>query len=169
MKEGRREREAEGGWRGEQEGEGDNADNVYWQHRVSRHEAARIVLHGSAEFEACNVTIEGQQTFEVPTGHRMRVSSSASGGALSPCSLRLLIICRPVLNAMPLGAFVKRSQQLGMEAPQAHIDASNTALSKGLEAARCWRQLNEGRGMAGLGTVAIISSGVYVQPAVGGP
>eukprot|EP00850_Spirogloea_muscicola_P007041 SM000034S12795 [mRNA] locus=s34:807597:812161:+ [translate_table: standard] len=70
----------------------DNADNVYWQHRVSRHEAARIVLHGSAEFEACDVTIEGQQTFEVPTGHRMRVSSSASGGALSLCSLRLLII-----------------------------------------------------------------------------
>lgn len=40
-------------------------DNCYWQHKVARKEAARIVLHGQSEFEASHVVLEGDQTFEV--------------------------------------------------------------------------------------------------------
>jgi len=40
-------------------------DNCYWQHKVTRKEAARIVLHGQSEFEASHVVLEGDQTFEV--------------------------------------------------------------------------------------------------------
>ena len=40
-------------------------ENCYWQHRVTRKEAARIVLHGQSEFEASHVVLEGDQTFEV--------------------------------------------------------------------------------------------------------
>ena len=47
--------------------------NCYWRHRVARREAARIVLHGQAEFEASHVVLSGDQTFEVglrhPLGH----------------------------------------------------------------------------------------------------
>jgi hypothetical protein len=35
--------------------------NVYWQHRVSRHEACRIVLHGRSEFEAYDCKLVGDQ------------------------------------------------------------------------------------------------------------
>ena len=42
-----------------------DADNCYWRHRVARREAARIVLHGQAEFEASHVVLTGDQTFEV--------------------------------------------------------------------------------------------------------
>jgi len=42
-----------------------SSDNCYWQHKVTRKEAARIVLHGQSEFEASHVVLEGDQTFEV--------------------------------------------------------------------------------------------------------
>ena len=42
-------------------------DNCYWQHKVTRKEASRIVLHGQSEFEASHVVLEGDQTFEVGT------------------------------------------------------------------------------------------------------
>ncbi|KAK9827994.1 hypothetical protein WJX81_006283, partial [Elliptochloris bilobata] len=53
--------------------------NCYWRHRVARREAARIVLHGQAEFEASHVVLSGDQTFEVPDGYRMVVSAGPGG------------------------------------------------------------------------------------------
>jgi hypothetical protein len=32
--------------------------NVYWRNDVNRLETCKIILHGNAEFEASNVTIE---------------------------------------------------------------------------------------------------------------
>ena len=46
-----------------------DAGNCYWRHRVARREAARIVLHGQAEFEASHVVLAGDQTFEVGLRH----------------------------------------------------------------------------------------------------
>ena len=43
--------------------------NCFWQHKVARKEAARIVLHGQSEFEASHVVLEGDQTFEVSHRH----------------------------------------------------------------------------------------------------
>lgn len=37
-------------------------DNVYWKHDVQRFEACKIVLHGNAEFEATDVTIQVRLT-----------------------------------------------------------------------------------------------------------
>ncbi|CAL8466978.1 g6514 [Coccomyxa elongata] len=54
--------------------------NCYWQHKVARKEAARIVLHGQSEFEASHVVLEGDHTFEVPDGYRMVVSAAPAGG-----------------------------------------------------------------------------------------
>ncbi|KAK9823989.1 hypothetical protein WJX72_006832 [[Myrmecia] bisecta] len=54
--------------------------NVYWQHKVQRHETCSIVLHGQAEFEASRVILEGNLHFEVPDGFRMVVT--ADGGRL---------------------------------------------------------------------------------------
>jgi hypothetical protein len=53
--------------------------NVWWRHRVMRHEACRVLLHGASEFEAWNVTLGGELTFEVPDGHRMRVTAGGDG------------------------------------------------------------------------------------------
>ena len=39
--------------------------NVYWQHKVQRREAVRIILHGQSEFEASHVVLQGSHTFEV--------------------------------------------------------------------------------------------------------
>lgn len=36
----------------------EHPDNIFWQHRVVRHESLRVVLHGDAEFEARDVTIK---------------------------------------------------------------------------------------------------------------
>lgn len=33
-------------------------DNVYWQHKVSRLERVKIILHGNSEFEAQDVTLQ---------------------------------------------------------------------------------------------------------------
>ena len=63
--------------------------NVYWQHRVQRHEACRVILHGSAEFEAYDCRIVGDQTFEVPDGHRMVVTAAPRGGGLQRTLLPL--------------------------------------------------------------------------------
>eukprot|EP00775_Hariotina_reticulata_P001592 gene1592-1932_t len=58
--------------------------NVYWQHKVNRHEACRVILRGKSEFEAYDCRISGNQVFEVPDGCRMVVtSSSAAAGGLS--------------------------------------------------------------------------------------
>ena len=54
-------------------------ENVYWKHALARWESMRVVLHGDAEFEARDVTIRGEQLFEVPAGHRMRVYSGPHG------------------------------------------------------------------------------------------
>lgn len=35
-----------------------SGDNVYWKNDVHRFEALKIILHGNAEFEANNVTIQ---------------------------------------------------------------------------------------------------------------
>jgi len=47
--------------------------------QVQRHESCRIILHGRSEFEALDCTISGDQTFEVPDGHRMVVTAGARG------------------------------------------------------------------------------------------
>ncbi|CAI0416081.1 unnamed protein product, partial [Linum tenue] len=55
-------------------------DNVYWKHSVQRIEEFKVVLHGNSEFEACNVTIQGNHVFEVPDGHKMKVTSAGASG-----------------------------------------------------------------------------------------
>lgn len=50
-------------------------DNVYWKHKVTRKEACRILLHGEAEFEAADVELRGDVTYEVPDGYKMTVTS----------------------------------------------------------------------------------------------
>ncbi|CAI5474612.1 unnamed protein product [Closterium sp. Yama58-4] len=57
----------------------ENGANVYWQHKVQRKEALRVVLRGDAEFEARDVAIVGDHVFDVPEGHRMVVSASETG------------------------------------------------------------------------------------------
>uniref|UniRef100_A0A1J3EFQ4 UDP-sugar pyrophosphorylase n=1 Tax=Noccaea caerulescens TaxID=107243 RepID=A0A1J3EFQ4_NOCCA len=53
--------------------------NVYWRNDVNRLEACKIILHGKGEFEASNVTIQGNQVFEVPDGHRLKITQGNSG------------------------------------------------------------------------------------------
>lgn len=52
-----------------------NPHNVFWRHRVMRHECCRIVLHGRSEFDAADVVLSGDRTLVVPDGHRMVVRS----------------------------------------------------------------------------------------------
>ncbi|XP_027159295.1 UTP--glucose-1-phosphate uridylyltransferase 3, chloroplastic [Coffea eugenioides] len=56
-----------------------SGDNLYWKHDVDRIEAVKVILHGNAEFEAMDVTLQGDHLFEVPDGYRMRVTSGKSG------------------------------------------------------------------------------------------
>eukprot|EP00250_Pteridium_aquilinum_P016574 c23169_g1_i1 orf=758-3574(+) len=56
-------------------------ENVYWQHKVSRLESLRIILHGNSEFEAQDVTLKGSHTFEVPDGFRMSVTHGNDGNS----------------------------------------------------------------------------------------
>ncbi len=56
-----------------------SANNVYWQNRITRRESLHIKLRGNAEFFADGVTFAGDQTIEVPAGHRM-VAEPSSGG-----------------------------------------------------------------------------------------
>ncbi|CAH2064010.1 unnamed protein product [Thlaspi arvense] len=53
--------------------------NVYWRNDVNRLETCKIILHGNAEFEASNVTIEGNHVFEVPDGHRLKITTRDLG------------------------------------------------------------------------------------------
>ena len=48
--------------------------NCYWRHEVARQGAARITLCGASEFEAEGVDLWGDVAYEVPDGHRMRVT-----------------------------------------------------------------------------------------------
>ncbi|KAJ0102982.1 hypothetical protein Patl1_06650 [Pistacia atlantica] len=72
-------------------------DNTYWKHDVQRFEALKIILHGNAEFEATDVTLPGNRTcnkrpwqnplygnhvFEVPDGHKLKITSGNSGLAI---------------------------------------------------------------------------------------
>ncbi|KAL4457941.1 hypothetical protein ABPG75_012806 [Micractinium tetrahymenae] len=54
-------------------------DNVWWRHSLVRREACTILLHGMSEFEARDVTLPGDLTFEVPDGCRMRVTAGPDG------------------------------------------------------------------------------------------
>lgn len=56
-----------------------DGENIYWKHDVQRFEALKVILHGNAEVEAENVTIQGNHVFEVPDGYRMKITSGDSG------------------------------------------------------------------------------------------
>lgn len=47
--------------------------------QVHRHESCSIFLHGQSEFAASNVTLRGDQSFDVPDGFKMTVSSGPNG------------------------------------------------------------------------------------------
>ena len=47
--------------------------------QVHRHESCSIFLHGRSEFAASNVTLRGDQTFDVPDGFKMTVSAGPNG------------------------------------------------------------------------------------------
>lgn len=47
--------------------------------QVQRHESCKVIVHGRAEFEATNVTLKGNQRFEVPDGFKMTVTTGAAG------------------------------------------------------------------------------------------
>lgn len=51
---------------------------VLWL-QVQRHESCNINLHGRSEFEASNVTLRGNQLFEVPDGYKMSASAGPNG------------------------------------------------------------------------------------------
>jgi hypothetical protein len=53
-----------------------SAKNCYWSHTIQRTESLQIILHGNAEFEACDVELAGNLVIEVPDGHKMVVHSS---------------------------------------------------------------------------------------------
>ncbi|KAA6420439.1 MAG: low photochemical bleaching 1 [Trebouxia sp. A1-2] len=57
--------------------------NIYWQHKVQRHESCTIILHGRSEFEASNVTIPGTRSFDVPDGYKMVVTAGPNGAVRS--------------------------------------------------------------------------------------
>ncbi|XP_022764977.1 UTP--glucose-1-phosphate uridylyltransferase 3, chloroplastic-like isoform X3 [Durio zibethinus] len=59
-----------------------SGDNVYWKHDVHRFEALKVILHGNAEFEADNVTIQGNHVFEVPDGYKLKITSGDPGLAV---------------------------------------------------------------------------------------
>lgn len=56
--------------------------NLYWRHRIHRHECCVVELQGRSEFEAYDVCIQGQQKFVVPDGYRMLVTQGAGGRGL---------------------------------------------------------------------------------------
>ncbi|KAK0592486.1 hypothetical protein LWI29_020045 [Acer saccharum] len=67
-------------------------DNTYWKHDVKRLEAFKVILHGNAEFEASNVTLQGNHVFEVPDGHKLKITSGNSGLSvqLDPIELSMM-------------------------------------------------------------------------------
>ena len=48
-------------------------ENVYWKHKVHRHQCCRILLRGTSEFVAVGVDLVGNVTYEVPDGYKMIV------------------------------------------------------------------------------------------------
>ncbi|XP_077215330.1 UDP-glucose pyrophosphorylase 3 [Tasmannia lanceolata] len=56
-----------------------SAENVYWKNDVKRFETLKVILHGNAEFEATDVTFQGNHVFEVPSGHRLQITTGNSG------------------------------------------------------------------------------------------
>ncbi|XP_031373607.1 UTP--glucose-1-phosphate uridylyltransferase 3, chloroplastic isoform X2 [Punica granatum] len=53
--------------------------NIYWKHDVRRFESLKVKLHGNAEFEANDVTIQGNHVFEVPDGHKLTITAAPAG------------------------------------------------------------------------------------------
>ena len=80
--------------------------NVYWQHKVQRREAVRIILHGQSEFEASHVVLQGSHTFEVSLQPSCDWLPDVRSGV---CCIQMLncILCygwgwqSPVLTALP--------------------------------------------------------------------
>ncbi|KAK6932981.1 hypothetical protein RJ641_035875 [Dillenia turbinata] len=58
-------------------------ENVYWKHDMQRHQALKVILRGNAEFEATNVTLKGNQVFEVPDRHKLKITSSGDSGVVA--------------------------------------------------------------------------------------
>lgn len=56
-----------------------SAENIYWKHKAKRFETLKVILHGNAEFEAKDVILQGNHVFEVPSGHRLRITSGNPG------------------------------------------------------------------------------------------
>lgn len=54
--------------------------NVYWKNEIARQEVCQIILRGSSEFYAENVTLRGDHFIEVPDGHRC--TATEVGGQL---------------------------------------------------------------------------------------
>ncbi|XP_010536381.1 PREDICTED: UTP--glucose-1-phosphate uridylyltransferase 3, chloroplastic-like [Tarenaya hassleriana] len=93
--------------------------NVYWKHHVHRLETCKIVLHGNAEFEASNVTIQGDQVFEVPDGHRLKITPANSGGVdmkLEPIKEELMSSGTWGWKYKLQGTHIQLQQQLAAEA-----------------------------------------------------
>lgn len=57
----------------------ESGDNIYWKHEVRRLEGLKVLLHGNAEFEATDVTFEGNHVFEVPDGYKLKITSGNPG------------------------------------------------------------------------------------------
>ncbi len=55
------------------------AHHVFWRNEIQRKESCTITLHGSAEFEAYDVTLSGDFHIEVPDGHRLVVRQGEKG------------------------------------------------------------------------------------------
>ncbi len=102
-----------------------DAGNCYWRHRVARREAARIVLHGQAEFEASHVVLSGDQTFEVgprcpPECNRCSVGCllCLCVHGVQPAALRM---CKPqdafVEGCARMKRFPKQASYLGGASP----------------------------------------------------
>ena len=56
-----------------------DASNVYWSASISRIERASIVIHGSGEFDAKDVTISGDVSYVVPSGKRLSLRPKEDG------------------------------------------------------------------------------------------
>ncbi|GMH04189.1 hypothetical protein Nepgr_006028 [Nepenthes gracilis] len=57
----------------------ESGENIYWKHEVQRREVMKVILHGNAEFEAIDVTLQGSHVFEVPDGYMLKITSASSG------------------------------------------------------------------------------------------
>ena len=54
----------------------DSQKSLFWKGEITRRESVKILLTGSGEFFAEDVHLKGDHTFEVPSGHRMRLLPS---------------------------------------------------------------------------------------------